>query len=231
MQSTNDSTFWASLPIPLWFIYHWQKSKKTKPELQFMRPSYMVTNERKESAKSISVFNCVTAQNYLPWACVAQTKEKTVLHHSWPEHLLWDMWKMAEQYSSTTCCGKFLLGSTVIHLYKKIKHTLSIFLFTVFLPHSLLSCSLIACNSLPKWIILSMAAWLPPHSWRLNWLESTSKETISSSSPLAEPRVTAYGSTDSALISLKHGCLPRESRSDTDPGPTCSCTTHWGTAS
>lgn len=160
----------------------------------------MVTNERKKSTKSIFVFTCVTAQIYLPWACVAQTKKKTVLHHSWPEHLLWDTWKMAEfkaeQYSSTTYCGKFLLGSTVMHFYKKIKHTLSIFLFTVFLPHSLLSCSLIACNSLPKWIILSMAAWLPPQSWRLNWLESTSKETISSSSPLAGPRVTTYGSTD-----------------------------------
>lgn len=34
MQSTTDSTFWASLPISLWFIYHWQKIKKTKPELQ-----------------------------------------------------------------------------------------------------------------------------------------------------------------------------------------------------
>lgn len=52
--------------------------------------------------------------------------------------------------------------------------TFSIFLFAVFLPHSLLSCSLMACSSRPKWIILSMAAWLPPHSWRLNWLESTS---------------------------------------------------------
>lgn len=114
----------------------------------------------------------------------------------------------AEQYSSTTCCGKFLLGRTVIHLYMKIKHTLSIFLFTVFLPHSLLSCSLIACNSLPKWIILSMAAWLPPHSWRLNWLESTSKETISSSSPVTEPRVTTYGSTDSALIHSNTAACP-----------------------
>lgn len=30
------------------------------------------------------------------------------------------------------------------------------------------------CSSLPKWIILSMAAWLPPHSCRLFWADSTS---------------------------------------------------------
>ena len=76
------------------------------------------------------------------------------------------------------CCSMYKTTFSFLwHIYKfsrENKFTFSIFLFAVFLPHSLLSCSLIACSSLPKWIILSMAAWLPPHSWRLNWLESTS---------------------------------------------------------
>lgn len=194
----------------------------------------MVRNERKGSAKLISVFNCVTALNYLPCACATQTRKKTVLHHSWAEYCS-ETHKKWQKLKQNSIPAQHAVGSScwaaVIHLYRKIKHTLSIFLFTVFLPHSLLSCSLIACNSLPKWIILSMAAWLPPHSWRLNWLESTSKETISSSSPLTEPRVTTYGSRDSALVSLKHSCLPRERAGQArDLGPTYSWTEHCWTA-
>ena len=54
--------------------------------------------------------------------------------------------------------------------------TLSIFLLAEFLPHSRRRCSLMLCSSLPKWIILSMAAWLPPHSCLLDWADSTSAE-------------------------------------------------------
>lgn len=36
----------------------------------------MVTNERKKSTKSIFVFTCVTAQIYLPWACVHRQKRR-----------------------------------------------------------------------------------------------------------------------------------------------------------
>lgn len=105
--------------------------------------------------------------------------------------------------SKTLCSMLWEVGNAVVHLSSnsKTKHTLSIFLFAVFLPHSLLSCSLIACNSLPKWIILSIAAWLPPHSWRLNWLESTSAKTISSSSPPPERKLKPMD-LGNALISL-----------------------------
>lgn len=74
--------------------------------------------------------------------------------------------------STAQCFTKLQFHSFII--FQKTKLTFNIFLFAVFLPHSLLNCSLMACSSLPKWIILSMAAWLPPHNWRLNWLESTS---------------------------------------------------------
>lgn len=54
--------------------------------------------------------------------------------------------------------------------------TLSIFLLAEFLPHSRRRCSLMLWSSLPKCIILSMAAWLPPHSCLLDWADSTSAE-------------------------------------------------------
>lgn len=56
------------------------------------------------------------------------------------------------------------------------QHTFSIFLLAEFLPHSRRRCSLMLWSSLPKWIILSMAAWLPPHSCLLDWADSTSAE-------------------------------------------------------
>lgn len=56
--------------------------------------------------------------------------------------------------------------------------TLSIFLLAEFLPHSRRRCSLMLWSSLPKWIILSMAAWLPPHSCLLDCADSTSVESI-----------------------------------------------------
>lgn len=149
------------------------------------------------------------------------------------------LWVSSIALFSTEHTGSLCIGSSWFptgllqgsEYASKLNASLSIFLFTVFLPHSLLSCSLIACNSLPKWIILSMAAWLPPHSWRLNWLESTSKETIASSSPRTEPRVTTYGSRDSALVSLKHSCLPRDRAGQArDLGPTYSWTEHCWSA-
>lgn len=43
--------------------------------------------------------------------------------------------------------------------------TCSIFLWAVFLPYSRHSCSLSTCSSRPNWIIRSVAALFPPHSW------------------------------------------------------------------
>lgn len=67
-----------------------------------------------------------------------------------------------------------MTGGTETQSWIRQWYTFSIFLFVAFFPRSLLSCSLMACSSLPKHIILSTAAWLPPHSWRLTWVESTS---------------------------------------------------------
>lgn len=52
--------------------------------------------------------------------------------------------------------------------------TLSIFLLAEFFPRSRRKCSLMLCSSRPNWIILSMAAWLPPHNCLLDWALSTS---------------------------------------------------------
>lgn len=44
------------------------------------------------------------------------------------------------------------------------------------------------CSSLPKWIILSMAAWLPPHSCLLAWTDSTSAEPKAAGLSLVSPQ-------------------------------------------
>lgn len=113
---------------------------------------------------------------------------KSLAAHKLKQLAVWSSWsgsplfhKNSKQNLSknlpgfVACCQSLTFRSASTE--GKRQRTFSIFLFAVFLPHSRLSCSLIACNSLPKWIILSMAAWLPPQSWRLNWLESTSART------------------------------------------------------
>lgn len=77
-------------------------------------------------------------------------------------------WPGYHTQSHSTQCGHRKLSGLCV--------TLSIFLLAEFLPHSRRRCSLMLWSSLPKWIILSMAAWLPPHSCLLDWADSTSAE-------------------------------------------------------
>lgn len=56
-----------------------------------------------------------------------------------------------------------LFSHTLPSLYMCV-YTCNIFLCVAFLPYSRHSCSLSICSSRPNWIILSVAAWFPPHS-------------------------------------------------------------------